>query len=201
MIFHRFYAILHIGGDEIKKRFFQPIWRFEEIENKLAILEEEGWRLDKIRGFRSFEFMKSQPKTAIYFFTHSMTREKLDMHLIEDTLIQKFNANQIKGDFIEGLSSTSVFRVTKDVDLTEQKSNRDIILQYYLFKKFLLGMISLLLLLLPLLVGAIYNLEKLLSDMNPFYFVIFVSWFILGVGYSFYNLLGFIYQKKKLNRN
>ena len=35
----------------MKKRFFQPIWKFEEIEKQLTSLEENGWRLDKIKCF------------------------------------------------------------------------------------------------------------------------------------------------------
>ena len=77
------------GGDKMKKRFFQPVWKFEEIENQLTFLEENGWRLNKIRGFRCFEFVKSTPKTVQYFFTYSLTREKLNMNLIEMELKNK----------------------------------------------------------------------------------------------------------------
>ena len=31
----------------------------EEVEKELAKLEQEGWRLDRICGFRRFEFVKS----------------------------------------------------------------------------------------------------------------------------------------------
>ena len=119
----------------MKKRFFQPIWKFEEIEKQLTSLEENGWRLDKIKGFRCFEFVKSKPKTVQYFLTYSITREKLNMNLIENTLVQKFNANEIRGTLLDGLGGTSVFRITKQAELTEQLNNRDIILQHYLFKK------------------------------------------------------------------
>ena len=58
------------------------------------------------------------------------------MSLIENnTLFEKFNASQIKGILLEGLSGTSVFRITKQAELTEQSDNRDIVLQHYLFKK------------------------------------------------------------------
>ena len=123
------------GGDKMKKRFFQPIWKFEEIESQLTVMEENGWRLNKIRGLRCFEFVKSTPKTVQYFFTYSLTREKLNMNLIENSLVQQFNANQIKGTLLDGLGLTSVYRITKQVELTEQANDRDIILQHYLFKK------------------------------------------------------------------
>ena len=126
----------------MRKRFFQPIWKFEEIEKQLIVLEEKGWRLDKIKGFRCFEFVKATPKTVCYFFTYSLTREKLNMNLIENTLVQNLGAHQIKGSFLEGLGITSVFRITKQAELTEQLDNRDIILEHYLFKKIVLGIIK-----------------------------------------------------------
>ena len=184
----------------MKKRFFQPIWKYDEIENELANLEEKGWRLNQIKGFRCFEFVESKPKQVQYFFTYSMVKEKSNMYLIENTLAQKFNATQIKGDFFDGLGITTIFRITKTEQLNEQKLNRDIILHHYLFKKFILGIVILLILLLPLLIGAILNLEKLLNDMNPFYFVIFATWFIFGTVYSIYNFFGSIYLKKKLTK-
>ena len=70
----------------MKKRFFQPVWKFEEIEKQLTSLEENGWRLDKIKGFRCFEFVKSKPKTVQYFLTYSITREKLNMKHISSKI-------------------------------------------------------------------------------------------------------------------
>ena len=184
----------------MKKRFFQPIWKFEEIENQLKVLEENGWRLNRIKGFRCFEFVESKPKQVQYFFTYSMVKETSNMYPIENALAQKFNATQIKGNFFEGLGITSIFRITKTEQLNEQKLNRDIILHHYLFKKFIFGIVILLLLFLPLLIGAILNLEKLLNDMNPFYYVFFSVVIILSVVYSIYNFIGFIYMKKKLTK-
>ncbi len=182
----------------MKKRFFQPIWKFEEIEKQLAALEESGWRLDTIKGFRCFEFVKSTPKTVRYFLTYTLTREKLNMNLIENTLVQSFGANQIKGTLLEGLGGTSVFRITKQVELTEQSDNRDIILQHYLFKKVVLGIILFFLLFLPLAIGAAINIEKFLEDLNIFYVVFLGFCFLSIICYVVYNLVGLVYQNKKL---
>ncbi len=184
----------------MKKRFFQPIWKFEEIEKQLATLEENGWRLDKIKGFRCFEFVKSKPKTVQYFLTHSITREKLNMNLIENTLVQKFNANETRGTLLEGLGGTSVFRITKEAGLTEQLNDRDIILQHYLFKKVVLGIILFLFLFVPLAIGIVVNTEKFLNDINAFYLMIIVCYFIFTISYLIYNLVGLVYQNKKLKK-
>ena len=181
----------------MKKRFFQPIWKFEEIEKQLAALEESGWRLDKIKGFRCFEFVKSKPKTVQYFLTYSITREKLNMNLIENTLVQKFNANEIRGTLLDGLGGTSVFRITKQVELTEQSDNRDIIIQHYLFKKVVFGIILFFLLFAPLAIGAVINIEKFLEDLNIFYMVLLSFCFLSIICYVVYNLVGLVYQNKK----
>ena len=118
---------------EIGKMLVEGLWN--------GIKNVTSWILDKIKGFRCFEFVKSKPKTVQYFLTYSITREKLNMNLIENTLVQKFNGNEIRGTLLDGLGGTSVFRITKQADLTEQLNNRDIILQHYLFEKIVLGII------------------------------------------------------------
>lgn len=182
----------------MKKRFFQPIWKFEEIEKQLTALEENGWRLDKIKGFRCFEFVKSKPKTVQYFLTYSITREKLNMNIIENSLVQNFGANQIKGTLLEGLGGTSVFRITKQAELTEQSDNRDIIIQHYLFKKVVFGIILFFFLFVPLVIGAVINIEKFLEDLNIFYMVLLSFCFLSIICYVVYNLVGLVYQNKKL---
>ena len=182
----------------MKKRFFQPVWRFEEIEKQLTSLEENGWRLNKIKGLRCFEFVKSKPKTVQYFLTYSITREKLNMNIIENSLVQNFGANQIKGTLLEGLSGTSVFRITKQEELTEQSDNRDIIIQHYLFKKVVFGIILFFLLFAPLAIGAVINIEKFLEDLNIFYMVLLSFCLLSIICYVVYNLVGLVYQNKKL---
>ena len=91
------------------------------------------------------------------------------MNIIENSLVQNFGANQIKGTLLEGLSGTSVFRITKQEELTEQSDNRDIIIQHYLFKKVVFGIILFFLLFAPLAIGAVINIEKFLEDLNIFY--------------------------------
>jgi len=182
----------------MKKRFFQPIWKFKKIEKQLTALEESGWRLNRIKGLRCFEFVKSKPKTVQYFLTYSITREKLNMNIIENSLVQNFGANQIKGTLLEGLSGTSVFRITKQEELTEQSDNRDIIIQHYLFKKVVFGIILFFLLFAPLAIGAVINIEKFLEDLNIFYMVLLSFCFLSIICYVVYNLVGLVYQNKKL---
>ena len=84
------------------------------------------------------------------------------------------------------MGGTSVFRITKQVELTEQSNDRDIILQHYLFKKVVLGIILLLLLFVPLTIGVVINPEKLFKDMNAFYLVFFICYFLFTVIYLIY---------------
>ena len=183
----------------MKKRFLYPIWKFDEMEKELALLEKSGWRLDKIKGLRCFEFVKSTPKTTTYFFTYYLAREKLTMHLIEDTLKQDFNANQIKGSLAVGFGGVYVFRLTKPVGLTEQKVFRNIVLQHLVFKKVVYGLLLLALELVPLTLGLILNFDKLLADMNPAYILFFVCYFLACFSYTIHNTVGYIYLRKKNN--
>lgn len=181
----------------MKKRFLYPIWKFDEIEKELSVLEENGWRLNKIYSIRSFEFIKSTPKTVKYFFTYSIAREKINMYIIEDTLKQKFNASEIPGNF----GGTQFYRITKQVDVGEQVFHRNIILQHYLFKRMIYCLLVLLLFLIPLIMGLIFNPEKLFNDIisQPFSFLLIACCFGLVVFSLIYNIVGYIYMRSKNN--
>ena len=118
--------------------------------------------------------------------------------IIENSLVKNFNANEISGTFLDGLGGTSVFRITKQAELTEQSDNRDIILQHYLFKKVVFGIILFFVLFAPLAIGAAINIEKFLEGLNIFYIVFFSFCFLSIVSYVIYNLVGLVYQNNKL---
>ena len=121
-------------------RFFTPILKCEEIESKLEQLEKDGWRLDKISGFRKFRFVRSQNKTVKYFFTCSFVKES-GMIQTEQALKSQFKATEICGSFIELLKITSVYRITKTDDLLQRKFYRNIYLRHLVMQYILLGLL------------------------------------------------------------
>ena len=121
-------------------RFFSPIWKCEEIESKLEQLEEDGWRLDKISGFRKFRFIRSQNKTVKYFFTCSFVKES-GMIQTEQALKNQLKATEICGNFIELLKTTSVYRITKTEDLQQRKFYRNIYLRHLVAQYVLIGLL------------------------------------------------------------
>lgn len=183
----------------MKKIFLSPIWKVDEIEKELSILEQNGWRLNKIHGIRYFEFVKSKPKYAKYFFTFSIPRERIDMYSIEDSLKQKFNATEISGNLIGLLGVTTAYRITKEVEYEEQVHNRNIVLQHYLFKRVIFCLLTLLLLSTPLIVGFILNFEKLFNDIisQIFLFLMLAICIVLVVFGLIYNIIGYFYMKSK----
>lgn len=186
-----------MGDDIVKKRFLYPIWKFDEIEKELSVLEENGWRLDKVHGIRNFEFVKSKPKTTKYFFIYSMPRERVDMYLIENTLKQEFGATKIQGK-----GSAEFYRITKDVKLDQQMTDRNILLQYFLCKRIIINVLVLLLLLIPMVLGFILNPEKFLNDIirQPFEWVVIGCCLALVIGCLIYNIVGHNYMKSKNKR-
>ena len=109
----------------IVKRFFSPIWKCEKIETELELLENNGWRLEKISGYRKFQFVKSQPKTTKYFFTCSFARDR-GMIITEQALKSQCKATEISGSFIESLKTTRIYRITREEDLLQRKIYRNI---------------------------------------------------------------------------
>ncbi len=120
--------------------FFSPIWKCEEIESKLEQLEKDGWRLDKISGFRKFRFIKSQNMTVKYFFTCSFVKES-GMIQTEQALKSQFKATKINGSFIELLKTTSVYRITRTEDLLQRKFYRNIYLRHLVLQYILIGLL------------------------------------------------------------
>ena len=119
------------------KRFFAPIWKCDEIEAELSRLEKEGWRLDKISGFRKFEFTKATPKNATYFFTY--WEKSRDMYDYEASLRREYKALPIKGNFIE-FDSTYIHRILEDVDLAPYKRSRNFFLRYLVLQYVWVGL-------------------------------------------------------------
>ena len=183
----------------MKKRYLHPIWKIDEIEKELSILEQNGWRLNKIYGIRNFEFVKSKHKSAKYFFTYSIPREKFDMYFIEDSLKQKLNATEISGNLIEFLGITKVYRIINEVEYEEQVHNRNIVLQHYLFKRMIYWILALLLLSTPLIMGLVLNPEKLFNDIisQIFGFLLLAFCFVLAVFGLIHNIIGYVYMKSK----
>lgn len=181
----------------MKKRFWQPIWKFEEVEKELAKLEQEGWRLDRICGFRRFEFVKSRPKTAQYFFTHDNVRENVSTFIIEQGLKQNHNANRISGNFIELFGFTSLYRITAVFDATEQTENRNILLQYLLLRKAIIGLVLLLFVVAPIVLGVIFKPLEFWNDLSLFEAVFLSLWFFASLIFTIHNLRGYFYIKRK----
>lgn len=80
----------------MKKCMYYPLWRADELELKLAEMEQGGWRLLKIRPFYRFEFKQSQPRDTEYVILYEMTRDRsAGMYRFEQELLSVHNADCI----------------------------------------------------------------------------------------------------------
>ena len=173
--------------ETMTKRFFAPLWKCEDIESELSRLEQEGWRLDKISGFRKFEFVKATPKNATYFFTYWM-RER-DMYDYEASLRREYKALPIKGNFIEFFDSTHIHRIPGDVDLTPYKRSRNFFLRYLVLQYVWVGLLFMALSIVGILLSNTVAELVLISFSFAFWAIIF-----------FPNLFGWIYLRKQYKK-
>jgi len=178
--------------ETMTKRFFAPIWRCDEIEAELERLENEGWRLEKISGFRNFKFVKASPKTTKYFFTCSLAKE-IGMIETEQLLKREYTANKISGNFIEGLRITSIYRITKEADLIPQKVYRNIYLRHLVLQYILIGLLFSSISVAGIVLSRIFDGTPLYSPQN----IIFAIVGICGTSSLFYHLFGWLYLRKQ----
>ena len=166
------------------KRFFAPLWKCEDIESALSRLEQEGWRLDKISGFRKFEFVKATPKNTTYFFTYWM-RER-DMYDYEASLRREYKALPI---MIKGANTMRIHRIPEDVDLTPYKRPRNFFLRYLVLQYVWGGLLFMALSIVGILLSNTVAELVLISFSFAFWAIIF-----------FPNLFGWIYLRKQYKK-
>lgn len=176
--------------ETITKHFFSPIWKCDKIEAELEKLEKDGWRLNKISGFRKFQFVKSPPKETKYFFTFSLARDS-GPGMIDTTYLlkQQHQATKIDGNFIEGLKTTSIYRITKDADLTQQKIYRNIFLRHLVMQNIWLPLFFVVLSVVCIALDnkSFWNMEN----------ICFFAVGFIGIAVIIYNLIVLIYLRKQ----
>lgn len=124
----------------MKKFFFFPLWKVEQVEEELSNLEQNGWRLDRLSPFNRFHFVKSSEKKSSYFFTYKLLREN-GMADIEHFLKSKHGANPVRGTPAASiLHSVYVYRIASCVELEKPRFYRNIYLQHLVCQKILLGL-------------------------------------------------------------
>ncbi|MBE6666580.1 MAG: DUF2812 domain-containing protein [Ruminococcaceae bacterium] len=170
--------------ETMTKRFFAPVWKCDEIEAELSRLEKEGWRLDKISGFRKFEFTRATPKDATYFFTY--WEKGSNMYDYEASLRREYKALPIKGFFIAGGPQTHIHRIPQDVDLAPYKRSRNFFLRYLVLQYIWVGLIF-------------FSLSALLLIISDTVAEVIFSAFLAFIWASMFfpNFYGWIYLRKQ----
>ena len=172
--------------------FFSSMWKCEEMESKLEQLEKDGWRLDKISGFRKFRFIRSQNKTVKYFFTCSFVKES-GMIQTEQALNSQLKATEINGSFIEFLKTTSVYRITGTEDLLQRKFYRNIYLRHLVLQYILIGFLFTTIAVAGIVLSCVVNKNPLLDIRHLFLAI--VGFFALIV--SLRHLFGLFYLRRQ----
>lgn len=163
------------------KFIFYPQWNYEVIEKKLSDLERTGYRLERIRFFWFFMFVKCKPKNANYIFTYNFLKEH-PMLESEYELRSKYNANQIDGG---NWLYTSIYRVTQtDYDLNSIKKFRCEYLKKIFIKKILFSVAFVLI----CLTGVLFSdkpifagIENIILCILGFFSILYVLWYLGGL--------------------
>lgn len=181
--------------EEIKiKRYFSPIWKLDKIEAELERAEAEGWRLDNICGFRKFRFVRSAPLKTKYFFTCSLAKER-GMLQTELILKNECKATKIPGNFIEGLKTSSVFRIENEVDLLQRKIYRNLYLRHLVFQSLLIEITATLSL--AVIIFSDFSDGKPLFD---FIHILLILLCCCGAVSSLRHFYGWIYLRKQYRK-
>lgn len=120
---------------------FYPLWKTDELENRLRNFELNGWRLKSITCSYIFDFVKSKPKNSCYILTYNMANDNtLCMYDYEQVLLTDYSANKIETEF----TGFNVFRVTVDKpDFGDLKNFRKGYFKHVLFQYMLISAIFL----------------------------------------------------------
>lgn len=79
----------------MRKYIFFPLWKIESLERYLENMEQNGYRLEKIKYSYCFYFKVSIPKEMRYYISYKSFRGQ-SMGSCDYALKSKYNANLIK---------------------------------------------------------------------------------------------------------
>lgn len=183
----------------MNKRFIFPIWKAEKIEKELSGIEHQGYRLDSVSQFGNYHFIPCTPRKSEYVFTLFYGKDEISMFSTEQFLKEN-GGNEIKHKSLSGgLINKSIFRVTKSIDLTEIRSNRDIQLSGALFRNTLLTAFLFVLFFVPMVLNFIFHgIESINNSYNLFMLIILCICCVITVVFLIYNVSGYLYLKRKL---
>lgn len=108
---------------------FYTVSNFEKVEKFLSVMEENGYRVDKIHCNYFYSFIKVKPKKVHYFLTYSPLGSSLSMYGLEMKLKEKkaFNSSLL---IKEKFESPAVYRICNiEEDLSILKNQRNNILR------------------------------------------------------------------------
>lgn len=182
----------------MNKRFIFPIWKAEKIEKELSEIENDGYRLESVSKFGNFHFKPCAPRKSDYVFTLFYGKGEISM-ISTEQFLKENGGNEIKykNSFLN-LTNKSVFRVTKDIDLTEIRNNRDIQLSGVLIRNALLSAFMFILFFAPIVLSFIFQgIKAPINGYNLFMLYILSFCCVIALFFLIYNVLGYAYLKRK----
>lgn len=97
------------------KILFYTMAGYKNVEKKLCVFEEDGYRVDRVMLNYFFHFKKAPPKRTSYFLTHHFLKE-YDLQYLEKELSQNYNANPVCCSY----SRVNLWRICSQFEKKEQ---------------------------------------------------------------------------------
>lgn len=171
-------------GDLMKKIILFPIWKIDELENKLSEYEEKGYRVSNIKYSYLFTFKKVSPKKIDYYLSYVFARDESMMAC----------ERYVKGGRISSIFCFySLFRTGESKEkLSFIRGARMDYVRFVLKSRLLIFLAF-------FLMGIIYFFLDL-KIMNEYRFAAYLLFLSILFGLICYNLYGYIKQIQKCRK-
>lgn len=175
------------------KFYFYPQWNYEKAESWLSLMEQQGYRVEKVIFYWWFYFVDAKPKTTRYIFTYNFLKENA-MIETEYILRSDYKATAIQsGDIF----FVTLYRITGTFDLSEILCVREKYIKHVLIKKI---EIALIFFLPSFLYTILSELKYITEPVNNIDMIIILCSFTLSGVYMLWNIVGLLWMRSHPRR-
>lgn len=175
----------------MKKVLLYPLWRVDELENKLRQFELAGWRVKRITLSCVYEFAKAKSQDSDYIVTYDMAKDfRPDMYEYEQKLLSDYSANIIASRF----PGYNVYRITgENREFNDLKNYRRSYFKHVLFQYMLIASAF-------FMIGLMLCLATFFQKVSGLTIAFVYIYTFVSLVVFIYRIYGFIKQRSKCKK-